>query len=82
MFETPVPQDERSIELGAHFKEAQIAVRDARKAVDKRKAEFGDEPEWMASQLAAAEQQFAEAGTAWSEHLGTTGRRVVRADRR
>lgn len=78
MFEAPVPQDERSIELGALFKEAQIALRDARKALDKRQAEFGDEPEWMLEQLRAAEQRFEAAATEWSEHLATTGRKVVR----
>jgi hypothetical protein len=78
-FEPPVPQDPRSIELGAAFKEAQVAMRDARKALDKRKAESGDEPEWLIEQLTAAEAHFAEASTAWVEHLETTGRKVVRA---
>jgi predicted translin family RNA/ssDNA-binding protein len=73
-----VPQDERSVELGAAFKEAQIALRDARKALEKRKAEFDDEPEWMREQFTAAEQRFAEAASQWSEHLETTGRKVVR----
>ena len=78
MFETPVPQDERSIDLGARFREAQVAIRDARKALAKRRAESGDEPDWMVEQLTAAEQQFEAAATAWSEHLETTGRKVVR----
>jgi hypothetical protein len=73
-----VPQDELSIELGAKFKEAQVALRDARKAMEKRKAEFGDEPDWMLEQYQAAERAFEEAATAWHEHLGTTGRKVVR----
>lgn len=73
-----MPQDERSIELGAAFKESQIAVRDAKKALDKRKAEFGDEPEWMVAQIEEAEQRFQAAATAWAEHLETTGRKVVR----
>jgi hypothetical protein len=73
-----VPQDPVSIELGAKFKETQVAVRDARKALDKRKAEFDDEPEWMLEQLTEAERAFEEAATAWSDHLGTTGRKVVR----
>jgi hypothetical protein len=73
-----VPQDPVSIELGAKFKESQIAVRDARKALDKRRAEFDDEPEWMLEQLATAERTFEEAATAWTEHLETTGRKVVR----
>lgn len=78
MFEEIVPQDEVSIALGARFKETQIAMRDARKALDKRKAEFDDEPEWMAQQLAEAEAAFEAAATAWTEHLETTGRKVVR----
>jgi len=78
VFETPVPQDELSIQLGAAFKEAQVAVRDARRALDKRGAESGDEPEWMVEQLATAEQRFEEAATAWADHLATTGRKVVR----
>ena len=82
MLEAPVPQDERSIELGAAFKEAQILTRDARKALAKRKAEFADEPDWMLEQLAAAEKRFEEAASAWTEHLETTGRKVVRGDRR
>jgi hypothetical protein len=73
-----VPQDEESIALGTAFREAQAAIRDARKALDKRKAEFGDEPEWMLEQLATAEQRFAEIATSWSEHLAKTGRKVVR----
>ncbi len=76
--EVPVPQDERSIELGARFKEAQVAIRDARKALDKRKAEFGDEPEWMVEQLQQAEKQFEVVASEWVEHLETTGRKVVR----
>ena len=77
-FEPPTPQDERSVELGAAFKEAQIAAREARKALEKRRAEFGDEPEWMLQQLEEAERRFEEAATAWSDHLATTGRKVVR----
>lgn len=73
-----MPQDELSIELGAKFKEAQVALRDARKALEKRKAEFGDEPDWMLEQYQEAERAFEEAATAWTEHLGTTGRKVVR----
>jgi len=78
VFETPVPQDERSIELGAAFKECQIAIRDARKMLFKRKAEHGDEPEWLLEQLAAAEATFAVAADEWAAHLETTGRKVVR----
>jgi hypothetical protein len=78
VFETPVPQDEVSIELGAAFKESQKAVREAKKVLAKRKAEFDDEPAWMLEQLETAEQQFQSAATAWSEHLETTGRKVVR----
>ena len=74
----PVPQDERSIELGAAFKEAQLAMRDARKALDKRKAEFDDEPDWMREQLAAAEARFAAVADEWAAHLETPGRKVVR----
>lgn len=74
----PPPQDERSIELGAAFREAQAALRDAKKALEKRKAEFGDEPEWLLEQLEAAEQRFAKAATEWHEHLLTTGRRMAR----
>ncbi len=73
-----MPQDERSIELGAMFREAQTALRDARKALEKRKADFGDEPEWMLEQYRAAEQRFEEVSTEWSEHLSRTGRKVVR----
>jgi hypothetical protein len=73
-----VPQDERSVELGAAFREAQNALRDARKALEKRKAEFNDEPDWMLEQYAAAERRFEEAATAWAEHLETTGRKIVR----
>lgn len=78
VFETPVPQDPRSIELGAAFREAQTAMRDARKALDKRRAEFGDEPEWLVEQLTAAEARFSEAADEWAAHLETTGRKVVR----
>jgi hypothetical protein len=53
-------------------------VRDARKALEKRRAEAGDEPEWLVAQLEAAERRFEEAATAWTEHLETTGRKVVR----
>ncbi len=74
-------QDEQSIALGAAFKESQVALRDAKKALAKRKAEFADEPEWMLEQLVAAEKDFEEAATAWAAHLETTGRKVVR-DRR
>lgn len=74
----PPPQDERSVELGAAFREAQAALRDAKKALDKRKAEFGDEPDWLLEQLEAAEQRFAKAATEWHEHLLTTGRRMAR----
>jgi hypothetical protein len=73
-----VPQDETSIALGAAFREAQTAVRDAKKLLDKRKAEHGDEPDWMLQQLAEAERRFEDAATAWSEHLAGTGRKVVR----
>ena len=73
-----MPQDPVSVELGAKFKEKQLALRDAKKALDKRKAEFDDEPDWMIEQLADAEREFEEAATAWSDHLGTTGRKVVR----
>lgn len=76
-----MPQDERSIELGAAFKEAQLVMRDAKKALAKRKAEFDDEPDWMLEQLAAAEKRFEEVATAWAEHLETTGRKVVRERR-
>jgi hypothetical protein len=73
-----VPQDPRSIELGAAFRDAQMAMRDARKALDKRRAEYNDEPEWLVEQLAAAETAFASRADEWSEHLETTGRKVVR----
>ena len=53
-------------------------MRDARKALAKRRAESEDEPEWMVEQLTAAEKVFEEASTAWTEHLETTGRKVVR----
>ncbi len=76
--EVPVPQDERSLQLGAAFREAQTALRDARKALEKRKAEFGDEPEWMLEQYRSAEQRFEEISNEWSEHLSKTGRKVVR----
>jgi len=78
MLEAPPPPDPRSVELGQQFREAQAAVRDARKALDKRRAEFDDEPEWMLAQLAEAERRFEEASTAWVEHLGTTGRKMAR----
>lgn len=73
-----MPQDERSLELGTMFKEAQLALRDARKAIEKRKADFDDEPEWMLEQYRAAEKRFEEISTEWSEHLSRTGRKVVR----
>jgi hypothetical protein len=69
------PPDPRSVELGAAFKEAHQALRDAQRALDKRKAEQGDEPEWLVSQLEAAERQFAEASDAWIDFLETSGRR-------
>lgn len=78
VLEPPVPQDERSVELGAMFREAQTARRDARKALDKRKAEFSDEPEWMLEALHAAEKRFEEVATEWSDHLAKTGRKFVR----
>ena len=37
-----MPQDPISIELGAKFKESQLVVRDARKVLAKRKAEFDE----------------------------------------
>jgi hypothetical protein len=77
-YEAPVPQDEVSIQLGAAFREAQNALRDARKTLDKRRAEQGDEPEWLIAEYDAAEARFAEAATAWHEHLSKTGRKVVR----
>ncbi len=55
-----------------------MAIRDARKMLVKRKAESGDEPDWLLEQLAAAEQSFAEAADVWAQHLETTGRKVVR----
>jgi ribonuclease E len=76
--EQPVPQDPLSVELGQKFREAQTALREAKKTLDKRKAEQGDEPEWLVAQLEAAERAFAEVATAWSEHLSQTGRKVVR----
>lgn len=75
------PPDERSLELGAAFKEAQVALRDARKALDKRRAEFNDEPEWMVAQYEEAERRFAAASDAWVEHLEQTGRKRVRRER-
>ena len=81
MFEAPVPQDEESTALGAAFKETQIALRDAKKALAKRRAEFDDAPDWMLEQLAAAEKHFEDAATAWTAHLETTGRKVVRERR-
>ena len=77
-YEAPVPQDERSIELGQQFREAQSALRDAKKTLDKRKAEQGDEPQWLIDEYEAAERRFEEAATAWSDHLATTGRKIVR----
>jgi len=77
-FEAPPPQDPMSIELGAKFREAQNAVRDARKMLDKRRAEAGDEPDWMIEQLADAERRFEEASTAWVDHLSATGRKMAR----
>jgi hypothetical protein len=74
-----VPQDELSIELGQRFREAQNALRDAKKTLDKRKAEQGDEPPWLVEQYDEAERRFAEAATAWHEHLSKTGRKVVRS---
>lgn len=78
VFEPPAPQDPRSIELGAAFKEAQTALRDAARTLEKRRAEFGDEPEWLREQYRVAEQRFEEAATAWAEHLETTGRTMAR----
>lgn len=73
-----MPQDETSIALGAAFKEAQLAMRDARKTLAKRKAEHDDEPEWLLEQFNEAVARFEAAATAWAEHLETTGRKVVR----
>ncbi|HEX5479384.1 MAG TPA: hypothetical protein VFY79_06645 [Dehalococcoidia bacterium] len=73
-----MPQDERSVELGQRFREAQVAVRDARKTLEKRKTEQGDEPQWLIDEYEAAERRFEEAATEWSEHLATTGRKIVR----
>jgi hypothetical protein len=56
-----------------------MALRDARKALDKRKSEFSDEPAWLVEQLAAAEARFAEAADEWARHLETTGRKMARA---
>jgi hypothetical protein len=78
MMEAPPPPDPVSVELGQKFREAQAAVRDARKALDKRRAEFGDEPEWMVAQLAETERRFEDASTAWVEHLSGTGRKMAR----
>jgi hypothetical protein len=78
MMEAPPPQDPVSVELGQNFREAQTAMRDARKALEKRRAEAGDEPEWMVAQLAEAERRFEEASTAWVEHLSGTGRKMAR----
>ncbi|MEX2245553.1 MAG: hypothetical protein WEC75_02610 [Dehalococcoidia bacterium] len=78
VFETPVPQDEASVALGARFREAQMAVRDARKTLDRRRADQGDEPEWLQEQYAEAERLFEEVATEWSDHLAKTGRKVVR----
>jgi hypothetical protein len=55
-----------------------MAVRDARKALDKRKAEFDDEPEWLVEQLREAEERFEQVATEWHDHLLTTGRRMAR----
>ena len=55
-----------------------MAMRDARKALEKRKAEFDDEPEWMREQMTAAEARFAAVADEWAAHLETTGRKVVR----
>ena len=71
------PQDPHSIELGAAFKEAHQALRDAMKALDKRKAEQGDEPPWLLEQLQAAEVRFAAAADEWARHLEQTGRKQV-----
>jgi hypothetical protein len=71
------PPDPESVELGAAFKEAHQALRDAGRAIEKRKAEQGDEPAWLLEQLEAAEQRFAEAAERWIEHLDKTGRRAV-----
>ena len=76
--EAPPPQDPVSVELGQAFRDAQAAVRDARKALDKRRAEFNDEPDWMLAQLTDAERRFEEASTLWVEHLATTGRKMAR----
>lgn len=78
MLEAPPPQDPLSIELGQKFRDTQVAVRDARKALDKRRAEFNDEPEWMLAQLAEAHDRFEEASTAWVDHLSNTGRNMAR----
>jgi hypothetical protein len=60
------------------FREAQAVLRDARKALEKRRLEFGDEPEWMVEQLREAERRFEQVATQWVEHLSKTGRKVVR----
>ena len=78
VLEPPPPPDPLSIELGQAFRDAQDALRDARKTLDKRKAELGDEPDWLLEQLRAAEQRFSEAADQWVEHLSKTGRKSVR----
>lgn len=78
LLEPPPPPDPVSLELGQAFRDAHEAVRDARKVLEKRKAEFGDEPDWMLAQLEEAERRFAEAADRWVEHLAKTGRRSVR----
>ncbi len=77
-FETPVPQDERSIELGERFRETQTALRDAKKTLDRRRAEYGDEPQWLVDQYQESERRFAQIATEWHEHLSKTGRKMVR----
>jgi hypothetical protein len=76
------PPDPHSLELGAAFREAQVALRDARKALDKRRSEYSDEPEWLVQQHEEAQRRFEAAATAWSDHLATTGRKRVLASRR
>jgi hypothetical protein len=66
------------VELGARFRESQNALRDARKTLEKRKAEFGDEPEWLMDAYRVAEARFEAAATEWTEHLETTGRKMPR----
>jgi hypothetical protein len=80
MLEMP-PPDAVSVELGAAFKEAHQALRDAVKALDKRKAEQGDEPAWLVEQLQAAEARFSESADAWTTHLEKTGRRPMARSR-